>query len=436
MNKHQVEVLSNLRPETVVAVEGVPFTIRGLALPGVEEALESLSEVAFVGASDRDEAIDVKAECRIQPDTEERMVVMERFIVAGGLCVDDDTEHCNPLAENHANGHLYHRGRRAWGDEEACFFDALGRDGYGNKDLDDDSVSGQLADGAVASIRKNRSLMTTLSNLLRSRGKVATWDAVLKTITDAVHEEGWEFALDYIARWFLDASWWSDLAPCWHDKLGDLDRLLCENEAEAAWERAHVAGSIGNPLAVLLDIYEHGGVVYSVTGHGMQCRWDTTRGGAIWVPDQDAEDNIRSHVLRGLGVGDVHWSDAAGSRGEPPAVRCSLDGGATWVGGYATRAHAMAAMVEVSGLNIPPSDLAAKLAEESERYCRGVLDEYNAWVNGEVYGVVVYVVDRTSGRRVEARDDECWGYIGSEYAEESLEDAVLATVMHLGEPAH
>ena len=78
MNKHQVKILSNLRPETVVAVKGVPFAIRGLALPGVEDARESLSEVAFVGAVDAQEAIDVKAVLRIPPDTEERM----KFFVA------------------------------------------------------------------------------------------------------------------------------------------------------------------------------------------------------------------------------------------------------------------------------------------------------------------------------------------------------------------
>ena len=436
MNKHQVKVLSNLRPETIVAVKGVPFAIRGLALPGVEDARESLSEVAFVGAADAQEAIDVKAGLRIPPDTEERMVVMERFIVAGGLCFDDDAERCNPLAEGHAMGCLYHRGRRARRDEEEYFFHALGRDGDGNKDLGDEGVSGQLADCVVASLRKNRSLMATLGNLLRSRDKAATWNAVLQTVEDAVHQEGWEFALDYIAKQFLDVPWWNDLAPCWHDKLKDLANLLCESEAEAAWERALVAGSIGYPLAVLLDIYDHGGVVYSVTGHGMQCRWDTTRGGAIWVPDEDAEDNIRSNVLRELGVGEVCWSGTAGGRGDPPAVHYSLDGGTTWIGGYATRTQAMAALVEASGLDVPPSRVAAKLAEEAERYCRGVLDEYNAWVNGEVYGIVVYVVDRATGRRVEDRDEECWGYVGSEYAEQTLEYTLLNTVMHRGAAVH
>ena len=96
----------------------------------------------------------------------------------------------------------------------------------------------------------------------------------------------------------------------------------------------------------------------------------------------------------------------------------------------------MAALVEASGLDVPPSKVAAKLAEEAERYCRGVLDEYNAWVNGEVYGIVVYVVDRVTGRRVEDRDEEVWGYVGSEYAEQTLEYTLLNTVMHLGAAVH
>lgn len=107
-------------------------------------------------------------------------------------------------------------------------------------------MSGQLADCVVASLRKNRLLMATLGNLLRSRDKAATWNAALQTVEDAVHQEGWEFALDYIAKQFLDVPWWNDLAPCWHDKLKESGwNLLCESEAEAAWERALVAGSIG-----------------------------------------------------------------------------------------------------------------------------------------------------------------------------------------------
>ena len=46
------------------------------------------------------------------------------------------------------------------------------------------------------------------------------------------------------------------------------------------------------------------------------------------------------------------------------------------------------------------------------------------------------MVDRATGRRVEDRDEECWGYVGSEYAEQTLEYTLLNTVMHLGAAVH
>lgn len=47
-----------------------------------------------------------------------------------------------------------------------------------------------------------------------------------------------------------------------------------------------------DPDAVLLDIYEHGGVAYSVSGQGTQCRWDTSSGAAVWVPDDACRERI------------------------------------------------------------------------------------------------------------------------------------------------
>lgn len=141
MNQHQGKVLSNLRPETVVAVEGVPFSTRALALPGVEDARTSHCEVAYVGAADVDDPIDVAALLRMKVDTEERMVVMDRFVVAGGLCFDEDDDHCNPLTDGYANGRIHHRGRRARRDEEPSFFEALGRDSEGCKALTDERVA-------------------------------------------------------------------------------------------------------------------------------------------------------------------------------------------------------------------------------------------------------------------------------------------------------
>jgi hypothetical protein len=50
-------------------------------------------------------------------------------------------------------------------------------------------------------------------------------------------------------------------------------------------------------------------------------------------------------------------------------------------------------------------------------YAVGVLDTYNAWCNGEAYGLVTCTVapDGTV-----SEESEVWGYIGHEYATESL----------------
>ena len=232
------------------------------------------------------------------------------------------------------------------------------------------------------------------------------------------------------------ASWWGDVTGEWKDKLDELAGLLRESEAESAWERAVAAGTIGNPLAVMLDIYEHGGIAYSISGGGTQCRWDTTRGGAVWTPDDEAEENIRYNVLRSLGIGEVKWFGACGSKGDPLNARYSLDGGNSWVGNFAKWSQAIDAMVAASGRKIDPAELARLLSAEAEQYCKSVLEEYSAWVNGEVYGVVVYVIDRQTGERIEAEDDECWGYLGGDYAEKTLEDTILNTVMRLGATKH
>lgn len=78
--------------------------------------------------------------------------------------------------------------------------------------------------------------------------------------------------------------------------LEDDDYIGCIYEArrhgktlrdyEKALALGDFEGEDRNPHAVLLDVYEHSGVSYSVAGHGMQCQFDTARGGAVWVPSE------------------------------------------------------------------------------------------------------------------------------------------------------
>lgn len=434
--RHEVQVLSNLQPETVAGLEGVSFRVRALAMPGVERVEDKIEEISLSQSGEEDVLIDVAREMRLEPDTEHRMVVLEKFIVAAGLCYDLDAASSNPLTEGCGNGDIYHLGRRARRGEEGEFLNALGLDGDGKPDLCHDAVSTILARDVCEAISKDRSVMGTLGNLLRAQGQSASWNNVRKNVTEAICREGWEYALDYIAERFFDTSWWCDVDEKWKDKLDPLVCAIGESEAQAAWREGVIKGHIGNPLAVALDIYEHSGVVYSVSGTGMQCQWDISHGGAVWVPDRHAEENIRYNVLRDLCAGQVKLFGACGSESDPLNARYSLDEGKTWVGNYDTWAQATQAMFEASGVEIAPADLMRGQRAEAQRYCHGVLEQYNAWRNGEVYGVVCYVIDRESGKRIAQEDDECWGYVGSSYAEETLDAAVLDTVFRLGTVKH
>lgn len=130
----------------------------------------------------------------------------------------------------------------------------------------------------------------------------------------------------------------------------------------AMWKAGREAGTVGNPYAVLLDIYEHGGVSYSVSGGGMQCQFDTAHGGAVWVPSE--------------------------------ALKVELD--------------------ERAATDLPSAQ--EKALELAAQACT----TYTDWCNGNCYGIVVATYDN-EGNSVD-EDDVCWGFIGDDNAYEALKD--------------
>lgn len=115
----------------------------------------------------------------------------------------------------------------------------------------------------------------------------------------------------------------------------------------------------GDKDAQVLDCYDHGWQVWSLSGGGMQCQWDTARGAGVWVPDDE--------------------------------LRKQLDDD------------------EADGLNRD---------EQARKYCKQFLESYNDVINGRVYGVVIHTYD-CDGEMTDT--DACWGYVGTEYAEQELE---------------
>jgi len=62
-----------------------------------------------------------------------------------------------------------------------------------------------------------------------------------------------------------------------------------------------------------------------------------------------------------------------------------------------------------------PNERSAKARE----YAQSFLDSYNNVISGQVFGCVTQVFEE-GGEEVDA--DSCWGFIGSDYAEEALKE--------------
>jgi hypothetical protein len=139
---------------------------------------------------------------------------------------------------------------------------------------------------------------------------------------------------------------------------------------EDRWRMAVEQGAIGNPYVVVLDVYDHGGQVWSVSGSGTQCAFDTASGAGVWVPDDYLTEEL--NTLRESSEGLV-----------------------------AARAK----------------------AREFARQCLG---SYNAWLSGDCYGVVtdVFEID-AQGNAKRIHDDSVWGSVGQEHARSGMTDAAV-----------
>lgn len=432
-NQARVLALSNLRPETILGAEGIPFELRAQAMPGVVDVRHSISDVDSIHPEG--DSIEVKDLMPLTPEFETRMVVTDRHIVVGGVISDQDSSADNPIDGN-GDGKIVHRGRRRGDtDQEREFYKAVGRDSDGNKDLTLDEVQLAAVENALSVIRKDRSAMTSLSNRCRARGRSSRWVDILANVKDMFLRAGWAYAMDELASELFDERYWTRVSGLERDPFTDLEYALREDEVEKVWERLLDEGKIGSPLAVMLDIYEHSAVSYSISGEGMQCRWDTSGGAAAWIPDADAVANITGNVLEALGFGKVKYFGACGSESDPLRACYSLDGGVTWSEDFPTYAKAQAALLELARPELG-AVVDQAMRKEASRYVRAMLDGYNNWANGWVYGVVVYVIDRHTGEKIDDHDVEDWGILGSTDADSQMEDTILSLVADLTKTVH
>jgi len=279
----------------------------------------------------------------------EHKIEKQGGMVAVGYLVDDhDVE--NPLDDCDGMGHIYSSHRHSC--QHAKMQAALGLDSDWQRDL---------------SLRVvEREAESALMELVRTRFQVDLVAFILECANNSglSRDQAIEyFVVDFTGQLPYHRETWLT------EKVRELvtwDSLLDE-----AWQLARSSGQVGEPYTVMLDCYEHGGQVWSVTGSGQQCLFDTARGAGVWVPDQ--------------------------------CLREELDSIKTNEGIDAARTKAV-------------------------EFARQALGSYNAWLAGDCYGVAVDVFS-IEGDRLKLIDESAvWGYVGRKWAEESLSEEVSAVL--------
>lgn len=197
---------------------------------------------------------------------------------------------------------------------------------------------------------------------------------------------------------------------------------------EKVWESLREAGKIGDRDAIVLDCFQHGNEVWSVTGSGPQCQFDTARSAGVWVPEDCAREEIdRRAKVYAFGQVIENPNRVNGNREQHFVAK--LDGPYRGEASPEFRMwHEAFAWLEekVKGLELAPRDSLREVQMQVARQraasemVKDILTTYNSWLAGECYGIVAAQYDNV-GTNDEpewefVESDECWGFIGDDYA--------------------
>lgn len=320
---------------------------------------------------------------------------------------------CDPTKEWDGNGEIHHHPRSRYGRRDSDYYSILGLNGYGDPDLASDAVfrrAGKIYDEWLDKVTPE-----VMLNLLQD---LKCWDEdddlveisleVIKTL------RGWDPEPEWVVDDYLYNAIGADVSRA------DICQAADDNDFpdfkidwDQCWRDARSAGEVGDKDAVLLDLYEHGGMSYSIIGQGMNCPWDTSRGVAVWVPDGCARDEIdrRAEVY-------AHGQIESEGYGRHRTFVVTLDYCGTkspnlrgWSDAFEwLKDHAFGE----GDATLGRQRAVVEIAEEC-------LITYNAYVNGDVYGLCIETYRNYGQDNEELVDEEaCFGHYTSGYAEEAL----------------
>lgn len=316
------------------------------------------------------------------------------------LVHDDDCR--NPLTDGVGMGNIWHHPRSHYAECDTEYYSVCGLDNYGSPIIDEDRLQGMWYDKVMALSLQDFHLNPALR-------KVADAEDLREMLADESIIGDYTFEQNARSAWSVRLE---DAEP------DDVQTLIDKVEEKLSdWSYALAADECQQPMdkyAVLLDVYDHSGRSYSLSGGGMQCRWDTSRGEAVWVADAYAKEEIdrRARVYAfgkiesvGTNTGKPLYKVSPLSGIEPSVVK-------EWSDAFE--------FLRQFGIHydgdLTPEDVERGFQRALYEVAEGCVKTYDSWQSGDNYGVVCVDYD-AQGEQI-GDEDACWGYIGWEYAEE------------------
>lgn len=373
--------------------------------------------VTLPNDSELDLELPVKLDDWERPDF--KVHVLKDKIVIGYLAADTGGFTENPFDDGDCMGRIVHhpRHRHAGRKDGNAYYDALGLDRDGNPIIDEDKVQMMWRDKVLA-------LPDEVFTPVMPEDEVELDPAhfAQDCRLQLANEEAGDYTLCCMIR----------AAFCTNTKTGDWE--LSEEKREQLetlieplltwnWEEVQQqCAEPGNPHAVMLDIYEHSGIAYSISGAGMQCRFDTSRGAALWIPEGYALDEVKR---LGKVFDHAYIEKTSFCRGQNLRYNLLVDEKAVarsdnWYKIWLI-AHDIARLRIKAGVPAFYDGERKAALELAHTAC----EVYTDWCNGNCYDVVTAIYD-FNGELLE--EGNCGGFIGDEDAEDSLEEQIAYLV--------
>lgn len=176
----------------------------------------------------------------------------------------------NPLEDDDGYGIIYHHPRSRYGKPGNDYYYALNLDKYENPILDEDKLQASWHDAVMA---VPTDLFTLPPDL--------AWEGHQEELRDQLaNEEAGDYSIGVQCRYA-----WAE-----HDLTLEIYTEMANKiKSVLVWsyEDAEVDARLPpDKDVIMLDLYDHSGCTWSISGTGTLCQWDASRWEAVWVPDK------------------------------------------------------------------------------------------------------------------------------------------------------